>query len=246
MIGIALNFAISIGISTTVGSMVPLFFNHSTLIMTPKGYSTMAGVAIMLIGIVISAVAGKAKDRELGIKQLGAEKSNFALGLLLAIVSGVLCPLQNFGLVYGQIFLTRAAAHGVAPARQADVIWPPLLTATLIPYLLYCVYLWRKNSSFSLYRKTGRWWYWIAAVIMGSLWMGSVALYGTASAKLGTLGPIFAWPLFMSVIIVCSNAWGFATGEWKSVSHTPSRIMLAGILFLVFGFFAIAYSARLS
>lgn len=244
-IGIALNFAIAIGISTTLGSLVPLLSMQSQVILTPKGLSIMAGVTLMLIGIVICAVAGKAKDIELGCKRDGDSKTSFARGLLLAIVAGVLSPLQNFGLAYGQVFLTRAAEHGVSPARQADVIWPPLLTATLAPYLIYCLHLWRKNKSFGLYRRSARWWYWIAAIVMGSLWMGSVALYGTASAKMGTLGPIFAWPLFMSVIIVCSNCWGFATGEWKGVSRKPAGIMLFGILFLILGFCTIAYSARL-
>ncbi len=245
-IGIALNFAIAIGISTALGSLVPLFSQQSHLILTPKGYAIMGGVAFVLIGIVICAMAGKAKDQELGCKQDGGGKTGFGLGLLLAIVAGVLSPLQNFALAYGQAFLTRAAEHGVGPARQADVIWPPLLTATLVPYLIYCIHLWRKNGSFGLFRRSGRWWYWIAAIVMGSLWMGSVALYGTASTKMGDLGPIIAWPLFMSVIIICSNCWGFATGEWKGVSRKPGSIMLFGILFLILGFCTIAYSARVS
>ena len=44
-IGIALNFAIAIGISTRVGSLVPLFSQQSHLILTPKGYAIMGGVA---------------------------------------------------------------------------------------------------------------------------------------------------------------------------------------------------------
>lgn len=184
-IGIALNFAIAIGISTALGSLVPLFSMRSQLILTPKGYSFMGGVTFMLMGIVICAMAGKAKEKELGYKRVGGGKTSFAFGLLLAIVAGVLSPLQNFGLAYGQAFLTRAAEHGVGPARQADVIWPPLLTATLVPYLIYCIHLWRKNMSFGLYRRAGSCWYWISAIVMGSLWMGSVALYGTASTKMG-------------------------------------------------------------
>jgi L-rhamnose-H+ transport protein len=196
----------------------------------------------VLIGVVICAIAGKAKDKQLGRTKGGR---NFALGLGLAIVAGVLSPLQNFGLAYGQAFLALAAEHGAATTRQADVIWPPMFTATLVPYLIYCAHLWRKNRSFRLYRQTASWWYWIAALFTGSLWMGSTALYGTASTKMGTLGPIFAWPLFMSVIITCSNAWGFATGEWKGVDRRPGRFMLLGILFLILGFCTIAYSARL-
>lgn len=50
--------------------------------------------------------------------------------------------------------------------------------------------------------------------------------------------------LFMSVIIVTSNAWGFAAGEWKDEGRKPQGMLLTGILFLVLGFCAIACSSR--
>jgi hypothetical protein len=67
---------------------------------------------------------------------------------------------------------------------------------------------------------------------MGLLWTGSLAIYGAASTRLAAMGPVLGWPLFMSVIIITSNLWGFATGEWKGASRGAVTTMLVGILLL--------------
>jgi L-rhamnose-H+ transport protein len=59
------------------------------------------------------------------------------------------------------------------------------------------------------------------------------------------MGPILGWPLFMSIIIISSNVWGFMTGEWKGVSRRPLTLMLVGISFLILGFCTLAVAARM-
>ena len=81
---------------------------------------------------------------------------------------------------------------------------------------------------------------------MGLLWTGSLAVYGAAATRLAAMGPILGWPLFMSVIIIASNAWGFATAEWKGASRMAVTTMLVGILFLILGFCTVALGSRLS
>src|SRR5208283_4363384 len=62
-LGIALNFAIAIGLSTALGSLVPLVALHSEMIFTTKGMVIILGVALMLVGIVFCAVAGRHKEK---------------------------------------------------------------------------------------------------------------------------------------------------------------------------------------
>src|SRR5487761_392467 len=59
-IGIALCFAIAIGISTALGSLVPLMFLQPRAIFTPKGQTILGGVTLILVGIVFCAMAGNA------------------------------------------------------------------------------------------------------------------------------------------------------------------------------------------
>ena len=248
-IGISLSFAISIGISTALGSLLPLMIFHSKDVLTPTGGLIVAGVFVLLIGIVVCSIAGRSKEKALSISgrpQLSdtAQPKSFGRGLLLSVLSGVTAPLLNFGLIFGAPLMAIATARGVSQGNQANVVCPPLMAAAAIPFALYCLYLWKKNHSFGLFAQNGTALYWLLGAIMGVLWTGSVVLYGAASVRMGSLGPILGWPLFMSVIIITSNVWGLATGEWRGAGRKPITIMAIGILFLILGFCTLAGAFR--
>lgn len=248
-LGIALNFAIAIGLSTALGSLVPLLTNHREQVHTAKGLTILAGIAITLLGIVVCAAAGKAKEKQLrpiSRTAAAAPSRSFGTGLTFAIIAGLGSPLVNFGLAYGGPVLKAAAAQGASSSAQSNAVWPPLLTATVIPYLIYCAYLWRRNGSFRLFFAAGTASYWLLGLLMGLLWMGSIALYGTASATMAGMGPVLGWPLFMSAIIITSNVWGFATGEWSGVRRNTVLVMSAGMLLLIAAFCTLAWASALA
>jgi L-rhamnose-H+ transport protein len=250
-IGIALNFAIALGISTAVGSLVPLVSLHPDQIFTRKGLAIEIGIFIVLLGIVVCAIAGRAKERQLveaaaSRYQPATDRTRFKVGLAYAIVAGVGSPLVNFGLAFGGPLLAGAAAQGAGATSQPNVIWPLLLTATLVPYLAYCWYLWRKNQSLRLFVLPGTGPYWLLGALMGILWMSSIAIYGAASAAMAEMGPILGWPLFMSAIIIVSNVWGFATGEWRGLRSQTVFTVSVGMLLLILGFCTLAWSFRIA
>jgi len=86
---------------------------------------------------------------------------------------------------------------------------------------------------------------WLLEAAMRLLWFGSTVIYGGVSARLSSMGPILGWPRFMSAIILASNTWGFATGEWKGAGGKALTIMLLGILLLSRGFITLALASRL-
>jgi L-rhamnose-H+ transport protein len=245
-IGIALNFAIALGISTALGSLVPLIALHPEQIFTKKGFTVEAGIAIILLGIITCAVAGRAKEQQLRANTVSPNPARYKAGLAFAIIAGIGSPLVNFGLAFGGPLLAGAAAQGASAATQSNVIWPPLLTATLVPYLAYCSYLWRKNNSLRLFALPGTGSYWWLGALMGVLWMSSIAIFGAASAAMAEMGPVLGWPLFMSSIIIVSNVWGFATGEWRGVQPRTLSIVLVGMLLLILGFCTLAWSFRIA
>jgi len=249
-IGIALNFAIAIGLSTALGSLVPLVVLQREKVFTPQGKLIFAGVALILAGIVGCALAGKLKEVHRGgapeaPRESSAVTMSFRTGLFICILAGFGSPLINFGLAFGAPLIARAAEQGAGPGSQANVIWAPLGTASLIPYLTYCAYLWRKNRTWKLFAAKGTARNWPMGAAMGLLWFGSTVIYGGASARMSSMGPILGWPLFMSAIILTSNAWGFATGEWKGAGSKALTIMLSGIVLLILGFVTLALASRL-
>ncbi|MDE3178950.1 MAG: hypothetical protein KGM47_04745 [Acidobacteriota bacterium] len=251
-VGIALNFAIAIGISTAFGSIVPFLSKHADKAFTSEGYFFFLGIILMLIGIVLSAVAGREKEKKLHAEappssSNGVKKSmSFAAGLTLCILAGLGSPLGNFGLAFCTPTVNRAVELGASLTNKYNAIWAPLYTASLVPYIIYCIYLWRKNHSFHLFAEKGTGINWIYGIIMAVLWMGSSAIYGVAASRIGDMGPVLGWPLFMSVIIITSSVWGFLTGEWKGAGRKSVNAMLLGIVFLIAGFVILAYSGTLA
>jgi hypothetical protein len=62
---------------------------------------------------------------------------------------------------------------------------------------------------------------------------------------MAAMGPVLGWPLFMSVIILSSNVWGFATGGWAGARTKVVALMMVGIGLLILGFGTVARAARL-
>ncbi len=169
----------------------------------------------------------------------------FKTGLIISILAGLGSPLINFGLAFGGPILSRAAQRGISPASQANVVWAPMLTAALVPYLAYCFLLFKRNRTWQLFTLPGTASHWVLGILMGCLWMGSVALYGAASAWMAGMGSILGWPLFMSVIIITADVWGFATGEWRGVRRRPLTLVLSGMFLLILGFCTVAFGSGL-
>lgn len=243
-VGLSITFAVAIGLSTAIGSALPLLMLDLSTLTTRGGGMILAGISFMLVGTAACGVAGSRRDKERNVSpSVGTTRKRISRGLVLCILAGVLSPLENVALAYGAPLIKRAAELGVEPASRTNVIWPLVLTATMVPYLAYCFFLWRKNKSWRLFAapKTGH--YWLLGFLMGILWTGSVILYGYSSTLLGRLGPALGWPLFMSVIIVTSNVWGILTREWKGVTRRAFGTMLAGIFSLVLGFCAVAVAS---
>jgi L-rhamnose-H+ transport protein len=69
--------------------------------------------------------------------------------------------------------------------------------------------------------------------VMAAFWIGSFYLYGYSSFKLGNLGSIIGWPLFISISIVVGNMWGIWQGEWKESSRRAKSMLNAGLVVLV-------------
>lgn len=230
-IGIALTFSIILGISAAVGSLLPLIQLHPEKILTAAGLGIIGGVILVAIGVTVCAVAGRQREAAL---QTGSQQSkgSFGRGLTIAIVSGLLAAAMNFGVAFGAPIGRAALAAGAEPRWVVNAIWVPLMIAGAVPNLLYCIYLMNKNSTGNKFSKGGVA-YWLLACLMAFFWFASAIMYGVSSARLGELGPVLGWPLFMSLIVIVASVVGILTGEWKNTGKAPVRIQAAGVVVLI-------------
>jgi L-rhamnose-H+ transport protein len=126
-----------------------------------------------------------------------------------------------------------------------DSAWAFALLGMFLANALYCLYLFNKNKTWKDYRKPGTRHYFVLGVIMGIIWMASVAIFGRGSALMGDLGKSAGWGMWMGLTVLVSNFWGFASGEWKGVKGTPLKLMVTGALVMVVAIGFIGYSATL-
>lgn len=231
-IGIALAFSVILGLAASVGSLFSLLKDHSDKVFSSGGLGVIGGVLIVILGVALCAVAGRKREKALG---LGPQKGKASIGrgLLFCLFSGLGSALVAIGFDAGKPLMDHSIVLGGSSTWAPMVAWLPLMVAGGIPNLIYCLYLLRKNKTghkFSLPSTGG---YWILGFIMAFFWFASTLMYGIAKGSLGSWGTTLAWPMFMSLIVITASVHGIRTGEWRNSGKTPLRIQLSGLAVLI-------------
>ena len=243
-IGIALTFSIVLGMSAAIGSMIPLIRLHPEKILSKGGVGVIAGVLLVIVGVVICAIAGRRRESALNEAEAPSGSHSYSHGLTYAIGCGLGAAMVNLGLVFGASLLTLAERLGANPVWAPNAAWLPVMLAGAIPNLLYCLYLLNKNKTTEHFSESETASYWFYAFVMAVFWFGSTSLYGIASGKLGSWGTILGWPLFMSLIVITASVLGIVTGEWKNSGKQPLRIQMGAVGVLVLAVFVLSAASR--
>jgi L-rhamnose-H+ transport protein len=241
-IGIALTFSIVLGLSAAVGSLIPLVRLHPDKVVSSAGLAVISGVALVLIGVSICALAGRRREAALGATRA---RTSIAKGLVFCTLSGLTAALMNFGLAFGSPILEAAQKNGAPKLWSSNAAFLPLMLAGGVPNLAYCIYLMRKNNTRNRFREAGSGSHWFLAALMAISWFGSTILYGASTTTLGQLGTVLAWPLFMSLIVITATTCGAVTGEWKDAGSQPFRMMASGVGVLIAAIFVLGLSSRM-
>ena len=226
-LGLALGYAIIIGLGSLGGTLVPLFFKNHAVLGTSRGALILSGLGIMVAGIVVSAHAGWQRDHG----QKTETGTRYTMALLLAILCGIMAPMINYSFAFGQDIAVRAVQLGVSPVRAGYAVWPVTLTGALLPCLAYSLYLLTRRKTWSAFsgpglRDAG------LATLMAVLWMGAMALYGVASVYLGALGTSVGWGIFQIFMIMTANGAGLVTGEWRTAPRSARNTLYASLALL--------------
>ncbi len=236
LLGIALGFAIQLGLSIVLGALLPLIWAGALSLRTRENWLFLVGLAVMVAGVILCAQAGGSKTAT-----PGASGGGFRKGIIIAIIGGILAPTLNFGIQYGTSLL---AALGASPASgefptRTYLAWAVFLSAAALIQAGTCLVRILKGKQAGAFRAPGAGRDVLQVVVMSSLWISSVFVYGRSAFGLGRLGISIGWPIFVALIILTSNAWGVILGEWKEVPRAAFRRMLVGSAVLVVAAFLI-------
>jgi L-rhamnose-H+ transport protein len=121
-LGLALGFAVILGVAATAGTVVPL------LVEPPHGFSFLQGVltsaslGVMVAGVAVCSLSGRWKE--------GQGEKSYRRGLVIAIASGLLSACGNLGFAFGSEITRRAEQLGVPETLAPNALWT-LLTLPL-------------------------------------------------------------------------------------------------------------------
>jgi L-rhamnose-H+ transport protein len=106
-LGIALGYAIALGLCAAFGTIVPPIAHHqfgAILHQTP-GQIILLGVLVCVVGVAINGAAGVSKEHEITPEEkaeAGETDYNFGKGIAIAILAGFMSSFFAFGLDAGK------------------------------------------------------------------------------------------------------------------------------------------------
>lgn len=260
-LGVSLGSSIILGLCSIFGALLPSVYydfypragkdTFSQLISNPWGQLVLTGFAVCILGIILCGKAGWRREKEFTDQQANpAVKNEFriGLGLLVAVISGILSACFAFGIDAGKN-MANEANHlwkTIHPGQgdflyQNNVIYVVLLWGGLTTNLVWCMMLNTRNKTFKDYtdKNTPLLANYIFCALAGSSWFLQFFFYGMGESKLGNGAS--SWILHMAFIILVANVWGLVLKEWKAVSQKTLLTVLSGILLIIASIIIVGY-----
>jgi L-rhamnose-H+ transport protein len=225
-LGLGIAYAVIVGLGAVLGTLVPLFAQQRPTAKEHAIQLIVGGVAVMVIGISLTAWGGQIKERATDFSQ-SASRRAYPAAIFLAVLCGFMAPMLNYSFAFGQGIAQAAVRLGNQPVNGAYAVWPIGLAGGFLPNAAYSLWLLFKNRTWPLFRYARADLLW--SCLMGILWMGAFALYGMSATFLGALGTSVGWGLLQIFMIMTATLAGALTGEWKHASRSATLLLSAGI-----------------
>ncbi len=105
-LGIALGYAIALGLCTAFGTLIPPIYDGSihTIIHEASGQIILLGVLVCLIAVAVNGAAGWSKENEITPEEkaeAGETDFSFGKGIAVAVFAGIMSSFFAFGLKAG-------------------------------------------------------------------------------------------------------------------------------------------------
>lgn len=251
MLGVGLGLTIILGLTASLGSLIPLVVLYPQRLASSAALALYAGIGILVTGLVLCFHAGnlrqahRSKDEISGGADLQSfGKGDLRTGVVICIASGILSSMLNLAFIFGDNIRVTALAHGMSPTAAVNTLWLPIFVCGFIPTLIYCVYLFVRDGSWRAFGQPATSVNWFIGILMGLLFVTGLSLYGIGSLRLGIMGPVLGFPVYTSAMVLSANAAGFVTGEWRGSPRSAYLYEIMGILLLIGSIVAIAIGNR--
>ncbi len=257
-LGIALGMAMALGYCAAFGTLMPPLFRGELgdIARTTAGMIVLFGVFVCLIGIVVSGLAGRSKERELTDEQKHAviHEFNFPKGVLVATISGILSACMSYGFAAGKPIGELAVTYGSNPLWQNLPMLIVVLAGGFTTNCVWCLYLNLRNGTSPEYIGKTTSGDTISAIqlgrnalfcaLAGTVWYLQFLFYSMGSTLMGRFD-FSSWTLHMATIMIFGTLWGLALHEWRGTSTRTRLLNAAGLAILVLSTVIVGYGNAL-
>jgi len=251
-IGFSLTYAIAIGISAVVGTIVPAI-ESGTLVsgfQKPGGGIVLAGFVVSIVGVAICGQAGFMKEREMQDAAVASETTpvfDMKKGLVLVIAAGVLSGIFGVAVSKGAPIDSIAAANGASANFQGYAKYIFITGGSFLTNLVWwgIVHYQRRTYGefFSLQTGSPRLpVYYLMGIIGGALWFGQFVFYEQGHARMGNY-EFISWAIHMAMLVFFSFGVGLAFKEWNHCRRPTLAMLGAGLVVLLISFSLITYGS---
>jgi L-rhamnose-H+ transport protein len=260
-LGIALGTSMALGYCATFGTLLPPIFSGEfmSVIKSTAGLVVMGGVGVCLLGIVISGLAGVAKEKEVPDKdkQASIREFSFKKGVWVATFCGIMSACMSYGFAAGKPIAALAVSNGASDLWKNLPVLIIVLAGGFTTNLLWCGFLNIRNKTAGNYLQSS-----VAVppfdasapriervsllanyalcAVAGTLWYMQFFFYGMGTTKMGRYD-FSSWTLHMATIIIFGTLVGLLLSEWKGVSQRTYGLMHLGLVVLVSSTVIIGY-----
>ncbi len=251
-IGLGLTYAIAIGISSGLGTIVPLVQNGQlgTLLNETSGQVVLAAVALSLVGIGLSGYAGFLKERSGRHKSTNITREfHFTKGLLFTVAAGVLSAVFKFALDAGEPLKIIAQGKDPKSWMTTNIVFIFAMGGAFLNNFLWCLITNLRNKSLKEYVSIEEPGHlkinYLLAASGGTLWYFQFFFYGMAENFMGPKS-YASWAIHMTFLILFSMLWSLALGEWKGAPDGARVKRTVAIAILIAAIAMIGFSDFLS
>ena len=224
-LGVSLANTLVIGLSSALGSLVPLLLGGRIAILDRQHALLYLGVLVFIGGVWICGAAGRKRDAAAPSMAGGGSW----IGYLFAAGAGIMSAVFNIGYTLALPIASTGEQMGYSHFRATNCIWLLMLSCGAVPNMIYCALLARRHRSSRLFFSQAPSRAWLLSILMGVLWGASIFLYGAAAPLLGDIGPSIGWPLSLAVALLTANFMGILLREWRGADRGGIRLMRIGI-----------------
>ena len=246
-VGFSLTYAISVGISCVLGTLLPPLVHGELASVFGKAGAgwLISGIALGAAGIAVCGWAGRLKEKDMAGND---DETGFSLakGLPLCILAGLLSAVYGFALDQGQPIADVAAKYG-GGHFQGNVIYIFANAGAFLSTAIYCIYLHVKQKTVGEYirvKSEGKplrlQLNYLLAFITGVLWYAQFFFYGLGHTRMGVY-KFSSWAVHMIMLVLFSAVVGLVLKEWLSVRRRTKWILTLALAILILAVVIITY-----